>query len=57
MVAARCREDEMNAWTRLVIQNEFPTLDETSRRKCNEPPFPNSFVALESCAKYQLRVN
>ena len=47
----------MDAWTRLIVQNEFPTLDETTRRKCNEPPFPNSFVALESCAKYQLRVN
>jgi hypothetical protein len=56
-VAARCRQDEMNAWNRLVVQNEFPTLDETSRRKCNEPPFPDSFVARESCAKYQLRVD
>jgi tRNA_anti-like len=56
-VAARCRQDEMDAWTRLVIQNEFPTLDETSRRKCTEPPFPDSFVARESCAKYQLRVD
>ena len=57
LVAARCRQDEMNAWTRLVIQNEFPTLDESSRRKCNEPPFPDSFVARESCAKYQLHVD
>lgn len=57
LVAARCRQDEMNAWTRLVIQNEFPTLDESSPRKCNEPPFPDSFVARESCAKYQLRVD
>jgi hypothetical protein len=57
MIAARCRQDEMNAWTRLIIQNEFPSLDETSRRKCNEPPFPDSFVARESCAKYQLRVD
>jgi len=44
-VAARCRRDE------------FPTLDETSRRKCNEPPFPDSFVARESCAKYQLHLD
>jgi tRNA_anti-like len=57
MVAARCRQDELNAWTRLVVQNEFPTLDEASRRKCNEPPFPDSFVARESCAKYQLRAD
>jgi hypothetical protein len=56
-VAARCRQDEMEAWTRLTIQNEFPTLDETSRRKCNESPFPDSFVARESCAKYQLHLD
>jgi ribulose 1,5-bisphosphate carboxylase large subunit-like protein len=56
-VAARCRRDEMDAWTRLIVQNEFPTLDESSRRKCNEPPFPDSFVARESCAKYQLHLD
>jgi hypothetical protein len=56
-VAARCRRDEMDAWTRLTVQNEFPNLDETSRRKCSDPPFPNSFVALESCAKYQLHLD
>ncbi len=55
--AARCRQDEVNAWTRLVIQNEFPTLDAATRKKCNEPPFPDSFVARESCAKYQLRID
>jgi hypothetical protein len=55
-VAARCRRDEMDAWSRLIVQNEFPSLDETSRRKCNEPPFPDSFVARESCAKYQLHL-
>jgi hypothetical protein len=56
-VGARCRRDEMDAWTRLTVQNEFPNLDETSRRKCSDPPFPNSFVALESCAKYQLHLD
>ena len=56
-VAARCRRDEMDAWTRLTVQNEFPNLDEPSRRKCSDPPFPNSFVALESCAKYQLHLD
>ena len=56
-VAARCRRDEMDAWTRLTVQNEFPNLDEASRRKCSDPPFPNSFVALESCAKYQLHLD
>jgi len=57
MVAMRCRQDEVEAWTRLIVQNEFPTLDETSRRKCNEPPFPDSFVARETCAKYQLHLD
>jgi hypothetical protein len=56
-VAARCRRDEMAAWTRLISQNEFPTLDETTRRKCSEPPFPDSYVAQESCAKYQLHLD
>lgn len=56
-VATRCRRDEMDAWTRLIVQNEFPNLDDTSRRKCTEPPFPDSFVARESCAKYQLHVD
>jgi hypothetical protein len=56
-VAAKCRRDEIEAWTRLIVQNEFPTLDETSRRKCTEPPFPDSFVARESCAKYQLHLD
>jgi tRNA_anti-like len=56
-VATRCRQDEVDAWTRLTVQNEFPALDETSRRKCNEPPFPDSFVARETCAKYQLHLD
>jgi hypothetical protein len=56
-VGTRCRRDEMDAWTRLIVQNEFPNLDETSRRKCTEPPFPDSFVARESCAKYQLHLD
>jgi hypothetical protein len=56
-IGTRCRRDEMDAWTRLIVQNEFPTLDENSRRKCTEPPFPDSFVARESCAKYQLHLD
>jgi hypothetical protein len=56
-VATRCRRDEMDAWNRLIVQNEFPTLDETNRRKCTEPPFPDSFVARESCAKYHLHLD
>lgn len=54
---ADCRRSEAEAWTRLVLQNEFPTLDEATRRKCSEPPFPDTYVAKESCARYVLHVN
>ena len=56
-VAAGCRHEEAGAWTRFVLHNEFPTLDEATRQKCNAPPFPDSYVAKETCAKYQLRIN
>lgn len=56
-VAMRCRQEEVDAWNRLIVQNEFPSLDDTSRRKCSEPPFPDSFVARETCAKYQLHLD
>jgi hypothetical protein len=56
-VAAGCRQEEVAAWTRLVVNNEFPALDEATRRKCSESPFPDSYVAKESCAKYVLRIN
>ena len=56
-VSMRCRQEEVEAWTRLIVQNEFPSLDDTSRRKCNQPPFPDSFVARETCAKYQLHLD
>jgi tRNA_anti-like len=52
---AECRRSEAEAWTRLVLQNEFPTLDEATRRKCSEPPFPDTYLAKESCAQYVLR--
>jgi hypothetical protein len=52
-----CRRSEADAYTRLVLQNEFPTLTETIRKKCSEPPFPDTFVAKESCARYELRAN
>jgi hypothetical protein len=55
-VAAGCRHEEVAAWTRLVLNNEFPTLDEVTRRKCSESPFPDSYVAKESCAKYVLHI-
>ena len=54
---AYCRRSEADAYTRLVLQNEFPTLTEAVRKKCSEPPFPDTFVAKESCARYELRAN
>jgi hypothetical protein len=56
-VAAGCRHEEVAAWTRLVVNNEFPMLDDVTRRKCSESPFPDSYVAKESCAKYVLHVS
>jgi hypothetical protein len=54
--SATCRRDEREAWTRLVLHNEFPALDDATRQKCNQPPFPDSYRAKEICAKYELRV-
>jgi hypothetical protein len=54
---ADCRRSEAEAWTRLVLQNEFPTLDEATRKKCSAAPFPDTYVAKESCARYSLRAN
>jgi hypothetical protein len=54
---AECRRREAEAWTRLVVQKEFPTLDEATRKKCSEPPFPDTYVAKESCARYELHAN
>jgi hypothetical protein len=56
VLAAECRHREIDAWTRLVLRNEFPTLDDATRRKCNEPPFPDTYVAKERCAKYVLQM-
>jgi tRNA_anti-like len=50
-----CRRSETEAWTRLVLQNEFPKLDDATREKCSEPPFPDTYVAKENCARYELR--
>jgi hypothetical protein len=52
---ADCRHSEADAWARMVLQNEFPTMDEATRKKCSEPPFPDTYVAKESCARYLLR--
>lgn len=54
---SECRHREAEAWTRLVLQKEFPTLDEATLKKCSEPPFPDTYVAKESCARYELHTN
>jgi hypothetical protein len=56
-LVTECRQREAEAWTRLVLKNEFPTLDDATRRKCSEPPFPDTYVAKESCARYELHLN
>jgi hypothetical protein len=52
---ADCRRSEADAWSRLAVQNEFPKLDEATWKKCSEPPFPNTYVAMESCARHLLQ--
>ena len=56
-LVTECRRNETEAWTRLVLKNEFPTLDDATRKKCNEPPFPDTYFAKERCARYELHMN
>jgi hypothetical protein len=56
-LVTECRRREAEAWTRLILNNEFPALDEATRKKCNEPPFPDTYLAKERCAQYELRMN
>jgi hypothetical protein len=56
-LVTECRRNEVEAWTRLVLKNEFPTLDDATRKKCNEPPFPDTYLAKERCAQYELHMN
>jgi len=49
-----CRTQEAAAWQRLAPGNEFPGLSQDIVEKCKLPPFPDSFVAKEACAKYAL---
>lgn len=52
----KCDQREAAAWTRIVVDNEFPQLDPAIAKTCSQPPFPsNSYVAKEACAKYELR--
>jgi tRNA_anti-like len=55
--AAACRRNESDAYTRLVLRKEFPAEDDAMRRKCSEAPFPDSYVAKELCAKYELHLD
>jgi hypothetical protein len=56
-LVTECRRAEAEAWTRLVLKNEFPGLDDATRKKCNEPPFPDTYLAKERCAQYELHSN
>jgi hypothetical protein len=56
-LVTECRRAEAEAWTRMVLKNEFPTLDDATRRKCSEPPFPDTYFAKERCARYELHMN
>lgn len=52
-----CRRSEVSAWTRLVVQQEFPNLDEATLAICSQPPFPDSYEGREACARYKLHVD
>jgi hypothetical protein len=51
-----CHRSEIAAWTRLVVDQEFPDLDETTLATCGQPPFPDNYEGREACAKYQLHI-
>lgn len=51
---ARCRRDEMAAWMRLDLYNEFPSLSPDIRQKCASTPPIASFVAEESCIRDEI---
>jgi restriction system protein len=53
-ILATCRRNEVNAWHRLVQESEFPAMTTEITQKCTEAPFPDSYVAKEACAKYEL---
>lgn len=52
-----CRRNEIAAWTRIVVDKEFPKLDAATLAKCSQPPFPDSYEGREACARYELHVN
>jgi hypothetical protein len=53
-IDSMCRHNEMAAWRRLVANNEFPSVTQAITQKCSQAPFPDSYVAKEACAKYEL---
>jgi hypothetical protein len=56
-VEENCRRNEIAAWRRLVIQDEFPNEPANIVQICSQPPFPDSFVAKEVCAKFEMHAN
>jgi hypothetical protein len=52
-----CHRNEVAAWTRLVVDQEFPSLDAATLAICSEPPFPDSYEGREACARYKLHIN
>jgi len=54
VIESRCRHSEVAAWHRLVANKEFPSATPAITQKCDQAPFPDSYVAKEACAKYEL---
>jgi hypothetical protein len=48
---ARCRRNEMAAWMRLHLYNEFPSLSPAILQKCMSPPWTASYVTEEECER------
>jgi hypothetical protein len=54
VIESMCRRREVAAWHRLVADNEFPSATPAITQICSQTPFPDSYVAKEACAKYEL---
>ena len=54
-IQATCMRNETNAWRRLIVEKEFPSITPGVAQLCAQPPFPDSYVAKEQCAKYELQ--
>jgi hypothetical protein len=52
-----CHRNEVAAWTRLVVDQEFPNLDAAILAICSESPFPDSYEGREACARYKSHIN